>query len=143
MAFTPKRKQPEFASLKNILSQMKGKKDDALYKTLQFLIERLTNFQIAVNGDVIDVNNSINESNTEINLRADRARSYLTTLDETLYLPNSVRLLAGPGVAFDDTIPNQRTVSASGGYAPMATGAEPLEIMSDGAGHVLMVGFNV
>ena len=28
------------------------------------------------------------------------------------------------------------------GYAPMSTGAEPLEIMSNGAGQVLMVGFN-
>jgi len=43
----------------------------------------------------------------------------------------------GTGVTMSGT-----TLSASGvAYAPMSTGAEPLEIMSNGAGQVLMVGF--
>lgn len=40
-------------------------------------------------------------------------RTYLTTDDETATLPNSVQLLAGSNINFDDTIPNQRTISAT------------------------------
>ena len=145
MAFTPKNKQPEFASLKGILAQMRGKKDDALYKTIQFIIERLTKFQTAVNGDVIDINNSINDVSSIVDIKADKKRTYLTATDESLQLPNSRQLIAGTNITFIDTVDNQRTVNATGGndHVPMSTGAEPLEIMSDGAGHVLLVTYNV
>ena len=145
MAFTPKTKQPEFASLKGILAQSKAKKDDALYKTVQYLIERLTKLQTAVNGDVIDINNSVNDVNTTINILADKKRTYLTSDDESLQLPNSRQLLAGNGITLDDSVSNKRTISASGAgdHVPLSTGAEPLEIMSDGAGHVFLVAYNV
>lgn len=72
--------------------------------------------------------------------------SYITLDDETSGLPNSIQLLAGLGITFDTSVANQLTINSSvatvGGYAPMSTGAEPLEIMSDGAGSVLMVGFS-
>jgi len=62
----------------------------------------------------------------------------------------------GVGVVASDPAGNLQTIpfgGAGGGggglpttigglaYAPMTTGAEPLEIMSDGAGHVLMIAF--
>jgi hypothetical protein len=145
MAFRPKPKQPEFASLKGILAEMRGKKDDALYRTVQYIIERLGKLQTAINGDFVDINNSVNDVNTIIESKADKNRTYLTKTDETIYLPHSVQLLAGINITFDDTVANKRTVNATGGadHVPMSTGAEPLEIMSDGAGHVLLVGFNV
>jgi hypothetical protein len=56
------------------------------------------------------------------------------------------RLGAGPGITIS-VGPGTITISANGailgaGYAPMSTGAEPLEIMSDGAGQTLMVAFD-
>jgi len=44
MAYRPPKKQPQFADLKGILSQSK-QTDNALYQTVQILIERLTQFQ--------------------------------------------------------------------------------------------------
>lgn len=40
--------------------------------------------------------------------------TYLTSTDESARLPNSRQLLAGSGITFDDSIPNERTVSANG-----------------------------
>lgn len=66
----------------------------------------------------------------------------LTGANEAATLPNSRRLLAGLGISFNDAIANQRTISSTIiDHVPVSTGAEPLEIMSDGAGHVLLVGF--
>jgi hypothetical protein len=44
MPFRPVRKQPQFADLKGILSQSK-QTDNALYQTVQVLVERLMQFQ--------------------------------------------------------------------------------------------------
>lgn len=41
--------------------------------------------------------------------------TYLTEGNETGTLPNSRAVLAGTGIAFDDTTPGERTISASGG----------------------------
>lgn len=71
--------------------------------------------------------------------------TFITTGPEAASLPNSRQLLAGIGITFDDTVANQRTLNVSGfitvDHVPMSTGAEPLEIMSNGAGEVLLVGF--
>jgi hypothetical protein len=106
MPFRPPRKQPGFADLKGILSQSK-QTDNALYQTVQVLIERLMQFQ---------------------GITVDRLDQLKIGLDE---LEGIIRGLEESGV--DDLII---------AYAPMSTGAEPLEIMSNGAGAVLMVGFH-
>ena len=144
MAFQKPKKQPDFLRIKNSLAQIKSATDNALYQVIQEIIEKLGQFQaIEVEGS-IEINDSINEiGDTIINNLADKERTYITVDDESLKLPNSRQLLAGTGVTFDITVPHELTISASGGgYAPMSTGAEPLEIMSDGAGSVLMVGFS-
>lgn len=41
--------------------------------------------------------------------------TYLTWTDESARLPNSRNLVAGSGIAFDDTVPNVRTISSTGG----------------------------
>lgn len=51
MAFKPKKKQPQFADLKGVLSQSK-QTDNALYQTVQILIERLTQLQGNLNDDI-------------------------------------------------------------------------------------------
>lgn len=49
--------------------------------------------------------------------------TYLTATDQVASLPNSRRLVNGAGIAFDDTTPGVRTVSATGGgggFTPMS-----------------------
>lgn len=142
MAFRPKKKQPQFADLKGILAQTKEKTESALYQTVQEIIDRLTQLQLILNEEIKGKSSDADA----IKKFASRFATYHTKEDETSQLPNSWQLLAGTGISFNDSIPNKRTISStgsgSGGYAPVSTGAEPLEIMSDGAGSVLMVGFN-
>jgi hypothetical protein len=144
MAFRPKKKQPDFAGLKSTLAQTK-QTEHPLYQTIQILIERLMQFQGVTLEDIADINASVNNVVSIVNNLADKTRSYITVNDEVIHLPNSVQLLAGLNVLFDDTVPNKRTINvpipASADHVPMATGAEPLEIMSDGAGQVFLVGF--
>lgn len=125
MAFRKPKQQPRFADLNGILAQSRDT-DSALYQTVQILIERLTQFQIVTLEGVADINDSVNTIESIVNITADKNRTYLTTENETLKLPKSVQLLAGPGITFDDTIPNQRTISTggSGGYydAPLSDG---------------------
>lgn len=42
-----------------------------------------------------------------------KTATYLTATDETADLPNARQLLAGTGIAFDDTTPGERTVSST------------------------------
>jgi hypothetical protein len=147
--FKKPRQQPNFALLKGTLAQVK-KTEDPLYQTIQEIISKLTQFQGITVTQIGDVNNSINDVTTIVN--GDRQliativgvlqqQTFVTKNDETLYLPVSWQLVAGSGITFDTSTTNQLKInssSSSGGYAPMSTGAEPLEIMSDGAGKVLM-----
>ena len=144
MAFRPPKKQPEFADLKGILAQTKKQTESPLYQTIAEIINRLTQFQLIIIETLADINDSISKSQAILNITADKRATYLTAADEKLRLPNSRHLLPGENIEFDDSVANVRTVNATGGggYAPMSTGAEPLEIMSNGAGAVLMVGFN-
>jgi hypothetical protein len=140
MAFRPPKKQPEFADLKGILAQSK-QTENPLYQTVQEIIERLTQLQLLLNEDI---KGKLNDADATKKF-ATKFATYLTQQDETGQLPNSLQLLAGTNITFDITIPNKLTINATGGAAldhvPMSTGAEPLEIMSDGAGQVLLVAF--
>lgn len=60
MGFRSKTKQPQFADLKGILSQSK-QTDNALYQTVQILIERLTQLQGNLNSDIAGINEEIEE----------------------------------------------------------------------------------
>lgn len=113
MAFRKPKQQPRFADLIGILAQSK-ETENPLYQTVQEIINRLTQFQGVTLEEIADINASINNIKSLINNIADKDATYLTTEDETLKLPNSVMLLAGEGIAFDDTVPNQRTISSSG-----------------------------
>ncbi len=112
MAFRKPKQQPEFADLKGILAQNK-KTDDPLYQTIEVLIERLTQFRGVTLEQIADINNSVNSALTTINFMADRRATYHTKDDETLRLPNSWRLEAGVGIAFDDSTPNLRIISGA------------------------------
>lgn len=131
MAFRPPKKQPEFASLKASLAQV-GERDNALYQTIKQLIERLMQFQGITVEQAADVNNSINEINTIINIVADKNRTYLTELDESLNLPHSRQHLAGTYIAFDDTVANKRTVNVSLPSALPGHSTDDWEVLTNG-----------
>ena len=135
MPFRPPRKKPEFADLKGVLNQS-AKTDNALHQTTQILIERLQLLQNIL-SDELDPESPNSQFATKY-------ATYWTKENHITALPNSRQALAGTGITLDYTTFGQVTISASasgGAYAPMSTGAEPLEIMSDGAGAVLMIGF--
>jgi len=111
MSFRPKKKQPQFADLKGVLSQSK-KTDNALYQTVVVLVDRLTQLQGDINEELEKLSPDGAGSTT-----ASKLASYHTKFNEVVVLPNSVQLLAGAGIAFNDTIPNQRTISAIAGGA--------------------------
>jgi hypothetical protein len=67
MAFRPPKKQPQFADLKGILAQYKDP-DNALYQTVQGIIERLSQFQTVTLEAVADINQSVSNSQTTINI---------------------------------------------------------------------------
>jgi hypothetical protein len=131
MAFTPKKKQPEFASLKTTLAQIKTSTDVALYQTLQLLIERLMQFQGLTLQDIADINDSINNILSIVSIVADKNRTYITFDDETLNLPNSYQLLPGTNITFDTTVPNQLTINAD--FPPPSAGNFYDSPLSDGS----------
>lgn len=137
MAFRKPKKFPEFADLVGILAQSR-QTENPLYQTIQEIINRLQRFRL-LNIDELDGKLDEAEGDAKYALKT---ATFLTRDDETASLPNSLQLLEGTGITFDLSVENQLTINGGIGYAPMSTGAEPLEIMSDGAGSVLMVGFS-
>lgn len=111
MPFRPPKKQPQFADLKGILAQSKNQLDQATYQTIQEIIERLSQFQ---NVTLEEVAGKLSEAQAVLKFATKHA-TYLTTEDETSSLPNSVQLVAGTGVSFDDSVPNIRTINSTGG----------------------------
>jgi hypothetical protein len=137
MPFRPEANPPQFADLKGSLAQSKNNLDHATYQTIQLLIERLQTWQKQVEQKLAEADPDNQNGNV-----ATKFATYITEQDESLSLPNSRELIAGTGITLDASVANEITINGSGGgYAPVSTGAEPLEVMSDGAGAVLMIGF--
>lgn len=131
MPFRPPKPTPQFADLKGILAQSK-QTEDAIYQVIQSIIERLDQLKINV-VEKIDGNAA-----AAILHFATRDATYHTKEDETGALPNSVQLLAGANVIFDDSVANQRTISVGGGAGvyddPLTDGILPATelIFADG-----------
>lgn len=121
MAFKPKKKQPDFSSLQTTLANAQiSVKQNALYQTINQLIERLKKFQGLTVEGIEEVNNSVNETNVTVNefITNTEDASFLTVDDEILNFPSSIRLLAGTNITFDDSVAGARTINASGSAAP-------------------------
>lgn len=117
MGFRPPKKLPQFADLKGVLSQSK-QTDNALYQTVQILIDRLVQFQGVNSEQIAAVNTKVDELGSQAagsSGDATKNASYLTKNNETAGLPNSIQLLAGVGITLDYSVPNQLTISSSGG----------------------------
>jgi len=121
MTFRKPKKSPEFAPLKSTLAQSK-ETENALYQTLAELIDRLAQLKTYTDEKDVNINNSINKSNTTINIKADKDRTYVTYDYEAASLPKSRQLIAGTGITLDKTPPNEIIISASGGGGGMGSG---------------------
>lgn len=110
MAFKPPKKQSQFAHLKQTLST--ADPDNALYQTIQALIEKLTVFQLAHDQEIAELKKLVANGNGKADTKLDDT-TYLTVEDETQGFKKSVVLLPGDNVTFDDSIPNERTINAS------------------------------
>lgn len=110
MPFYPPKKAPRFSDLKGILAQTK-QTENPLYQTIQILIERLEQTQDLTNEKFATL---LDPANPNAN-NAPKAASYHTKNDERTVLPNSIQLLAGLGISFDDSVLGKRTISSSSG----------------------------
>lgn len=136
MPFKPPAVQPDFSSLVTSLDNSNTQTSNyALYQTILFLIQNVQRARDLIVKDLKNIDQELSEI---------FAATFLTVNLETNDFPNSRQLLAGSGVAFDDSVAGKRTINTTPGASmvPMATGAEPLEIMSNGAGEVLLIGFS-
>lgn len=103
-------KQPEFADLKGILAQTR-ETENPLYQVVAQIIDRLTQFQKITTGRIEQVNDKTEGGNQDF---ANKSATYHTKNDETSSLPNSVQLLPGTNIVFDDSILNRRVINATG-----------------------------
>lgn len=106
MSFRLPKKFPQFSDLKGILAQSK-ETENALYQTVQLIIQRLDQVKQVVEEQIAALQDAV--TNILANV-APKTASYHTKNNETAVLPNSVQLLAGPGIIFDDSVPHKRTI---------------------------------
>jgi len=145
--FRPDPAQPEFDSLKATLLDAKLQtSNNALYQTIFNLIEKVRQARDVTLGTIENIIVSITNIGDTIIIIGNliRLAPFLTWDADVLNLPNSRQLLAGTGITFDDTVANERTISSTGGGAwkPVTTGAEPIQLVSDGIGQCVMVPFD-
>lgn len=94
-------------------------KDNPLYQVINQLIGLVEKFQENTLAIISPSGSNVSLTNL----------SFITDGNEAGSLPNSRRLLAGAGIAFDDSVANERTISASLAtatefYAPLTDGDE-------------------
>jgi hypothetical protein len=112
--------EQDFAQLLTVLDNSRLQVDNnALYQVIKELIVAAQKNKIVnvkqfndIINKLIDIGNTINNINGVLN--SIKTLSPLTVNDDSLILPNSRQLLAGTNVAFDDTVPNKRTINVSG-----------------------------
>lgn len=110
-------------------------KDPPLYQVISQLIANAIRLQALtdalINGNTTDITALLNAT-------------YITSTDEAALLPNSRNLLAGTGVTFDDSTPNERTINVSatedGVWVPLSDGdTVEADLIFDSFGQCVMV----
>ena len=144
---------PDFSELLvSLLNSKLQQQNFPLYQTIEGLIKKSQQNKDQVNtilqsffGDIV-INDNIDLSaildalanlNNIINFA-----TFWTENDETTNLPSSRQVIAGPGIVLDYSVTGQVTIEASagsGGFIPMVNGNEPPELMSNGAGDLLLI----
>jgi hypothetical protein len=126
MPYRPKPVQPDFEKLRTIINTSPSVvKDNPMWQILTGLLDQLKKFQKITVDDIADINNVIEGiNNLIININNSlQDATFLTTGDESADFPNSVQLLAGLGIAFDDTVAGQRTISATASGSELPVGS--------------------
>lgn len=105
MPFKPKTPQPDFSSLVTSLDNSTVQVSNySLYQTILFLIKNTQKARDLLVADIKTLDQELSEI---------FAGSFLTINLETNDFPNSRQLLAGTGIAFDDTVAGKRTINGT------------------------------
>jgi hypothetical protein len=135
MAFAPGPNLPDFAKLKSAFVGARDQiKNYLLYQTITQLLDANQKMKNIFKGDI--------EGNTAA--IADISDStFLTSTDESDALTNSRNLLAGIGIAFDDTVDNERTISAtSSGVSELGYWTPLIESFNPGDSELVLTDAN-
>jgi len=150
MAWKGQQSEPiDYISLLSVLINSKIQQTNPpLYQVISELLRRLNDNKKAVDTAIEELEvQTTTIGDTIINISGITGdASFITVNDETISLPNSVQLLAGTGINFDDSVPNKRTIIAtggtgggSGGVLPMVNGEEPPQLLSNGVGDLVII----
>lgn len=156
MPFNPAPTDPEFKDIIATLNKAGlATKNPPLHQAVKTIIDRLqkwranvvSNFSTITNN-IANINDTISNSGGSGGLQADidklKAADYATVADDHTLLPNSRQLIAGTNITFDDSIANQRKISATAGvdYVVMSDGSIPTaHTVDDGAGNFIYVAY--
>jgi hypothetical protein len=103
----------------------------ALYQVIQQLI--------ALGQQLItQSNSSAGSSSSQAIINSILAANFLMSTDESIIFPNSRNLLAGQNIAFDDSTPNERTIS-TGNWSVLTNGDPVTPELIFAGGDVIMV----
>lgn len=104
------------------------KKNPAVFQVISQLIQFLQRNKGIIQKKLEEINNSINIAGVNINNINNLLKfaTFWTRNDETVNLPASFRVIAGPGINLDYSIPNQVTITSTsnsdGYWTPLTDG---------------------
>lgn len=138
----------EFNELLTSLNNSKiQQSNNALWQTIYQLILKSQQQRIKITKVIDSINNSISTiGDTILNITNFlQNATFWTRNDETVNLPSSIQVIAGTGITLDYTVANQVTISTSGSGAvlPMVNGDEPPQLLSDGAGNLIVIAYDL
>lgn len=117
-----------------------------LYQVIWQLIQFAQRNKGVFENQINELDNSINiagDNITNVNDNLQNATIW-TRNDETLLLASSLMVLAGAGITLDYTVANKVTIrSSGGGVLPMVNGDEPPQLMSNGAGDLVIIAYDM
>ena len=121
-----------------------GPLSDKTFVTTTNELASLPNSSQLIAGDHISFDTSVfGQLRIDVLLDFIINATILTATDESADFPNSRQLLAGTNITFDDTVPNERTINASGGsgmeWYPLTNGDVDNPEIIFANGEVIMV----
>ena len=131
MAFQKEPEQPQYADLITSLDNSRNQtKDNALWQTIYILLQRLTKSR-----------NMFLKELKDLEAFVDRLRNitFVTQDDETIFLPNSRRLLESLGIDLDDSIFGEITIRLTHYWTPLTDGSETAAELIYAAGEAIAV----
>lgn len=138
-----------FSDLLNSLNNSKlSQSNNALWQTIYGLITRMQGVKDTTVIKLKEVADQIFDiGNTIFNITANlKDATFWTKNNETLNFPSSLEVIAGTGITLDYSVANQVTVNSTGGGSgvlPMVNGDEPPQLMSNGAGDLIVISYDL